>query len=63
MKGLFQSKLCSIQLQNKHPLVNGDDIDLSEDEGITEDDAADTTLGVKMRIGKKPCGKPGTHRN
>ena len=28
---------------SKHGLVDSDDIDLSEDESVTEDDAADTT--------------------
>ena len=30
---------------SRHALVDSDDIDFSDDESITEDDAADTTLG------------------
>lgn len=30
---------------NMHALVDGYDIDLSDNESITEDDTADTTLG------------------
>lgn len=32
---------------SRNVLVDGDDIDLSEDESVTEDDAADTTWGKR----------------
>jgi hypothetical protein len=37
---------------NKHALIDRDGIDFSDNESITEDDAADTTLGVDVRNGK-----------
>lgn len=36
---------------SRYALVNGDNIDFSDNESIAEDDAADTTLGVSVRIG------------
>ena len=36
---------------SRHALVDSDDIDFSDNESITEDDAADTTLRVKVRNG------------
>jgi len=37
---------------NECALVDSDDIDVPDNEGITEDDAADTTFRVSVRIGK-----------
>lgn len=35
-----------------YALVDSDHIDFSDDKGITEDNTANTTLGVSVRIGK-----------
>lgn len=45
MKGLDSKVSLTIDQakMNKHALVDSDDIDLSDDESVTEDDTADTT--------------------
>ena len=34
---------------SRYALIDGDNVDFSDNESITEDDAADTTFGVNMR--------------
>ena len=34
---------------NEYALVDGNDIDVSDNEGITEDDTTDTTLGLDVK--------------
>ena len=46
-----------------HALVNGNDIDLSENEGIAEYDAANTTWGESENREKWPAERPWTHQN
>lgn len=43
----------------RHALVDSDDIDISDDESVTEDDTTDTTLGVDMRNGEDRLGDTG----
>lgn len=54
MKGLV-SKVSPTATRVKmsgYALVDSDHIDFSDDKGITEDNTANTTLGVSVRIGK-----------
>ena len=37
---------------DEYALVNSHNIDLSDDESITEDDTANTTLGMNVRTGR-----------
>ena len=48
---------------NRHALVDSDDIDFSNNESITEDDAADTTFEVNVRNGGNVGGTSETYRN